>query len=115
MYQIGHLRRYLNKMKRLLLILTLSLLASCQSGGHWTAHELKTWHADYSDSPLYYQGSDESFHYFICRPVDNWVPVKVDREEITLEKEIKRESSSLGKFPGYYTVDPEDKFKIKTR
>jgi hypothetical protein len=104
-------------MKNLALILLLTL-SGCQTGGLWTAGELKDWYVRRSEpeprflSPLYYRGTDERFHHFIYRTMDTWVPVKVRKEEIGMkdEKPHQRISSSTT-FPGYYSVDPAKGFE----
>lgn len=96
-------------------------MTGCQTGGHWTAEELKEWylHAKTADSrfisPLYYQGTDEKYHYFICRSIDVWVPMKVTKEEILID-DIKpyKSSSNTSDFPGYYIVDPEKNYSKTT-
>ena len=99
-------------------IFAVYLLVGCQSGGHWTANELRDWYVKLEQSdprfltPLYYRGTDQYFHYFLCRSMDTWVPVKVSKEEIDIEDIRPYESVSQAEyFPGYYTVDPEQGFK----
>lgn len=94
------------------------LIVGCQTGGHWTAEELSDWYIklEQSDprflSPLYYRGTDQHYHYFLCRSMDTWVPVKVSKGEIEVEDIRPYESVSQAEhFPGYYTVDPEQGFR----
>jgi|GEM_PF-2379536 len=91
--------------------------SACQTGGTWTADELAQWHQSVTEglpahvSPLWYQGSDERYHHFLCRSMDSWVPVSVPIEQITMDdlKDYQGTSSSAP-FPGYYKVDPQNGF-----
>lgn len=105
-------------MKQATLSIFLALtLIGCDTGGEWSAKELKEWYVklDKSDSwplsPLYYQGSDKEYHYFICRSMDTWVPVWVRKEEIEIE-DLKpyATTSQSSNFPGHYKVDPANDF-----
>jgi len=106
-------------MKKIMITIFVCLLfLGCQTGGHWTANELGEWYVELKQnnprllSPLYYQGTDNNFHYFVCRSIDTWVPVKVDKEEIEMEDIRPYLSVSQSKnFPGYFVVDPEYDFK----
>jgi len=77
---------------------------------------LRDWYTRLEDtnprflSPLYYQGTDDRFHYFICRSMDTWVPVRVKREEITIADPRPLEPRALS---NYYAVDPGNGFKKK--
>ena len=99
-------------------LLVFFLLVGCQSGGHWTANELRDWYVELKQfdpeivSPLYYRGTDQRFHYFTCRSIDTWVPVKVSKEEIEIADIRPHESVSQSEnFPGFYSVDPEQEFR----
>ena len=94
------------------------LLVGCQTGSHWTAKELSDWYIKLKESdprflsPLYYEGTNENYHYFVCRSMDTWVPVKVSKEEIDIEDIRPYVSVSQAEhFPGYYSVDPEQGFR----
>lgn len=90
---------------------------SCQTGGNWSAIELRDWYLGNQEtdsrflSPLFYQGTDEKYHHFICRSMDTWVPVKVVKEQINISDIRPYGQVSQGMpFPGYYSVDPEHGF-----
>lgn len=105
-------------MKQLIAAMILSLLlVGCQTGGTWTARQLGAQYIGLKKtdsrflSPLYYQGTDEKFHYFMFRSIDTWVPVKVRKAEIEMADIRPHLSISQAKaFPGYYAVDPERGF-----
>lgn len=77
--------------------------------------ELQKWYRDdlsrYSGAgKLGYTGSDADYHYFITRPVDDFVSVQVPRNELKLKDE--HPSSELGwKRMYFYLVDPEQDFR----
>ncbi len=103
--------------KIFLLLITYVFLFSCHSGDQWSAEKLRNWYIDLKESdsrflsPLYYQGTDEKFHYFICRSMDSWVPIKVLKEEIIIkDEEPYLSASQADHFPGYYPVDPGNGF-----
>jgi hypothetical protein len=110
-------------MKKLFPAIVISslLLAGCQTGGQYTAEELKEWHAQLKSSnsqfitPLYYTGTDETSHHFICRSMDVWVPIEVPKYEITIEDVRPYQTSSLQNSTAYYIVNPEDNFSKTTK
>ena len=104
-------------MKNLILIGLVVIFAGCQTGGNWTANELSEWYIGLQESdshffsPLYYRGTNEEYHFFICRSMDTWVPVKVVKDQINIaDVRPYMEISQTKIFPGYYIVDPKHKF-----
>ncbi len=77
-------------------------------------YELQIWYRDelsrYSGAgKLGYRGSDDVYHYFIARPVDDFVIIQVPRNEWVLKDE--RGTSELGREGMYfYLVDPQRLF-----
>jgi hypothetical protein len=77
--------------------------------------ELQRWYRDelsrYSGAgKLGYQGTDDDFHYFIARPVDDFVGIKVPRSQIKLAEQ--HSTSELGRHRMYFhLVDPEHGFR----
>ena len=82
----------------------------------WSAADLRAWYADSCAEdetikrprkPLFYRGSDTTHHYFMCRPIDSWVFMKVPRGQISIPLEKPHiQNASADPFPGYYAVDP---------
>lgn len=99
------------------LILLAALLCGCQNEGSWSAEQLREWHFEQRSNskfvtPLYYRGSDDNFHYFMCRSLDSWVSVKVQNEQINiLDVRTILTSSQSENFPGYYIVDPQNNYR----
>jgi hypothetical protein len=101
------------------IIISIALLF-CLSGCKkdvWTADELQRWYSPLKQgnpsfvSPLYYRGTDNNYHYFICRSMDDFVNIKVIKEEIRLDDIKPAISISSKPFPGYYAVDPNNGYK----
>jgi hypothetical protein len=115
-----------------LMIFSVLTIAGCSTIGSmrtWTVQETQDWYKEnYVNQPkqprpfvsrLYYTGSNEKFHYFVSRYMDEWVNVKINIDSVVIiderpEWKWKYASDSTGAF-GYYAVDPLDNFKrIKT-
>lgn len=80
----------------------------------WTKRELVDWYEKYErpkprPSAFGYQGSDERYHYFITRPIDSFLMLKIPRTELTIPDERPR--SRLGKQLYFYRVDPGKDFR----
>jgi hypothetical protein len=108
-------------MKIFILIFLSLFVLSCQTGGNWSARELQEWYIGNQEtdsqfiSPLFYQGSDEKYHHFICRSMDKWVPVKVNKEQINISDVRPYDQTSKNKsFPGYFIVEPKKGFEKVT-
>lgn len=56
-----------------------------------------------------YAGSDENYHYFIVRPVDDFVIHEVPRADLKVPDERLR--GELGRSLYFYLVDPANNFK----
>jgi hypothetical protein len=116
-------------MKRLIpIVFLLMTILSCATIGAmrtWTVQETKDWYKEYYVnqpnqprpfvSQIYYRGSNDKYHYFISRYMDEWVFMKIKVEELTIgdvrpEWTSSSKSDSAGLF-GYYPVDPLDNFK----
>jgi hypothetical protein len=99
----------------LLIIIAVSLMTGC--GGPWTMSktELQRWYREdlsqYSGAgKMGYIGSDQEFHYFIARPVDDFVHIRVPKYELRMKEEHAR--SELGNSRMYfYLVNPEQGFR----
>jgi hypothetical protein len=90
----------------------------------WTVQETKDWYKEYYvgqsaqprpfTSQIYYRGSDDKFHHFISRSMDEWVFIKIKRDELTITDERPKWAASQGSSAssiGYYPIDPLDNFK----
>ena len=105
------------KINKSVLPILLGALVLSACGGPWTMgkSELQTWYRDdlsrYSGSgKLGYRGSDFVYHYFIARPVDNFIVIQVPRGELALKDELG--TSELDRERLYfYLVDPERNFR----
>ena len=99
-------------------LLLASSLSSCTFPGYPTNNvkskqELIDWYSD--NLPRYpaiskfgYAGSDEDYHYFIVRPVDDFVTHEVPRSDLMISDE--RPKSARGKRLYFYLVDPKKSF-----
>jgi hypothetical protein len=110
-------------MKPVLVLFTLLLVcAGCvgpfKNKTVWSPEEVRDWYQRASlPSTIHrgigYQGTDESFHYFIARPIDFFVFIKVPREQLQIEDvKLHHQSSSAG-LGIHYWVDPVHGFKKK--
>ncbi|MEJ2183060.1 MAG: hypothetical protein P8Y66_06015 [Nitrospirota bacterium] len=105
-------------MRSLQLILIIGLVAlvgsltSCRKT-EWTKQEVTQWYAKYHSAirgGLGYQGSDRQWHYFIARVFDEWVFIRMKKEEVRLEDErpaLRTSNAPLA----YYAVDPSRNFR----
>ncbi len=68
-------------------------LSKCGSSeGLWSRAEFEAWYAEnlpnyYNLERVRYRGSDASLHYFLIRPVDWFVIVRIPRTELTIADE----------------------------
>ena len=62
-------------------------------------------------SLLHYRGTDSKYHYFNYRSMDDFVLIRIKKEEIDLPDERPPIAASAKPFPGYYAVDPLYGFK----
>lgn len=94
-------------------------LVGCSSNPRvWTVEETKEWYEQYSAeqseemksflSPLYYQGSTNECHYFMCRLMDESVFIKIKIDDLKLDEIKPKEEDSTAY---YYAVDPLNDFK----
>jgi len=100
-------------------LLFATFLSSCVIPGYSTHNakskqELIQWYSD--NLPRYpaiskfgYAGSDDTYHYFIVRPVDDFVTHEVPRSDLKLSDVRLR--SERGKLLYFYLVDPTKNFK----
>lgn len=58
---------------------------------------------------MYYRGTDDEYHHFICRPMDRFVLFKVKKSEIEIPDTRPVPGSFKERFY-YYAVDPERNF-----
>jgi hypothetical protein len=91
--------------------------AGCRMLGHgeWSASEFKEWYARFHSGrdscPVYYQGSDETHHHFIARPIDSWMRVEIQKHEVQLALEFPYLGSSSPRGV-FYQVDPDRDFAL---
>jgi hypothetical protein len=87
------------------------VLGGCLFDSAMTPAELTTWYEETApDSPhkgpLWYRGTDQEFHYFMCRVMDRWVESRVVRADLEIPFLRPALRTSGGPFPGHYAVDP---------
>jgi hypothetical protein len=107
------------KMRFLFIPLFALALCGCETPfkkAVWTPAEVREWHERWSSPAtvqrgIGYQGSDDVFHYFIARPIDSWVSIKIRREELHLEDERPRQQTSAASMGIHYMVDPGESFR----
>ena len=120
----AHIKRSLKKFKDMLGRFQILILASCLSScvflPDYSARHVKSkqelieWYSDNltrypAISKFGYAGSDETYHYFIVRPVDDFVTHEVPRSDLKMPDERPR--SERGKSLYFYLVDPTKGFK----
>ncbi|HWA25495.1 MAG TPA: hypothetical protein VG734_07535 [Lacunisphaera sp.] len=100
----------------LLLILGLAvvggLLSSCRKT-EWTKQEVVEWYAQYGSAVrggLLYRGSDQQWHYFVARVMDDWAFIQIKKEELKIEDERVYSQASSAPF-SFYAVDPSQGFR----
>jgi hypothetical protein len=84
----------------------------------WSPAEVAKWYERWSHPStvhrgIGYQGSDEAFHYFIARPIDYFVFIRIPRGQLQLEDTRPREQVSSSMLGVHYWVDPLDNFRKK--
>src|SRR5262245_13408351 len=100
------------------LIATLALLASlpaCRTTP-LNKQEAADWYARNASMVRWvgYRGSDQQFHYFIARVMDEWSYIQIRRDELTVADERPYSRVSRGPLY-YYLVDPSREYrKIET-
>ena len=57
-----------------------------------------------------YQGSDQHYHHFIARVMDDWNFIQIRKEELTVEEERPYSNSSHAPLY-YYLVDPSQDYR----
>lgn len=105
-------------MKTLLFLLVASLTVTGCKKEIWTPAEVQGWYERWSlpsttQRGLGYLGSDAEFHYFIARPIDSYVFIKIRRAELRIDDERPMQQTSAALMGVYYSVDPSDGFRKK--
>jgi hypothetical protein len=98
--------RSLQIVRVLALVAVLGGVSAC-STTPMNKQEAVDWYAKYSSQVRWvgYQGSDEQFHYYIGRVMDDWSFIRISRDELEVEDE--RPFSRASSAPlYYYLVDP---------
>jgi hypothetical protein len=101
----------LRVIEQLIFVAAIFPFASCSTEKTWTATELRDWYSSFAGgepqySQLFYFGSNDKYHYFRCRAIDDWMQARVERDEIEMLDIRPFLPISEGPFPGYYPVDP---------
>lgn len=82
----------------------------------WSPVEVAEWYERWSlpstvHRGIGYQGTDEEFHYFIARPIDYFVFIRIPRGQLRLEDVRPRQQVSSASLGVYYWIDPRDWFR----
>ena len=96
------------------LVIVGGLLSSCRKT-EWTKEEVIDWYAEYSSmvrGGLLYHGSDQQWHYFKARVMDDWAFIQIRKEELKMQDERVYSPTSNAPF-SYYAVDPSREFQKK--
>lgn len=111
-----------------LALFLLAAISGCLSTGArrtWTVQQTKDWYQKYYVSQpqrarpfvsnMYYSGSNEKYHYFTSRFMDEWVFIRINTDELNIA-DLRPEwtSSSRGDLTasfGYYPVNPLKDFE----
>ncbi len=74
--------------------------------------EAAEWYASYHSMVRWvgYQGSDQQYHYFIARVMDDWAFIRIKRDELTVSDERPYRGTSSSPLY-YYLVDPNRDYR----
>ena len=111
------LMRSLHLLSILGLVAVVGGVTSCRKT-EWTKQEVIEWNVNYGSmvrGGLGYQGSDQQWHHFFARVMDDWVFIQIKKADLKLDDE--RPFSRASSAPlAYYAVDPSRNFqKIETK
>jgi hypothetical protein len=89
-----------------LAVLTMAFLPACRTTP-LNKQEAADWHARYSSMVRWvgYQGSDQQFHHYIARVMDDWNYIQIRKDELTVSDERPYSTASSAPLY-YYLVDP---------
>jgi hypothetical protein len=93
------------------LLLILACIPACRRTA-MNKQEAANWYAKYSSGVRWvgYQGSDQQFHYYIARAMDDWVFIQIRTNELTVAD--PRPYSTASSAPQYhYLVDPSRDYR----
>ena len=93
------------------LIAALLNLTACRTAP-LNKQEAAGWYAQYASMVRWvgYQGSDQQFHYYIARVMDDWNFIRITRDELVVGDE--RPYSTASSVPlYYYLVDPSGDYR----
>lgn len=92
------------------------IVSSCRKT-EWTKQEVVEWYAKYGTmvrGGLLYIGSDQQWHHFTARVMDDWAFIQIRKEELKLDDE--RTFSSASSAPlFFYAVNPSHDFRKMKR
>jgi hypothetical protein len=95
----------------LVFLATVGALTSC-STAPLNKQEAAEWYNKYHSMVRWvgYQGSDQRFHYFIARVMDEWSFIQIGRGELDVADERPFSRASNGPLY-YYLVDPSQNYR----
>ena len=95
----------------LALLLVLACIPACRTTP-LDKPEAADWYAGYASMVRWvgYQGSDQKFHYYIGRVMDDWSFIRIRKDELRVDDE--RSYSTASSAPLYhYLVDPSRDYR----
>ena len=98
------------------LLLVLGSVPACRTT-RLNKQEAAHWHARYASMVRWvgYQGSDQQFHHYIARVMDDWNFIQIRKDELTVADEHPYSTASSAPLY-YYLVDPSREYrKIEER
>jgi hypothetical protein len=92
-------------------ILVLSCFPACRTTP-LNKQEAADWYARYASMVQWvgYQGSDQQFHYYIARVMDNWNFIQIRKHELTVADERPYSTASSAPLY-YYLVEPSQDYR----
>ncbi len=103
--------RTLHTIRLVTLLLVLGFIPACRTTS-LNKQEAPDWYARYHSMVRWvgYQGSDQQFHHYIARVMDDWNFIQIRKDELTVA--VERPYSTASSAPLYhYLVDPSREYR----
>ena len=103
--------RTLHVIRLVILLFVLACVPACRRTP-MNKQEAADWYAQYSSTVRWvgYQGTDQQFHHYIARVMDDWAFIQISTNELTVVDQ--RPYSTASSAPQYhYLVDPKRDYR----
>jgi hypothetical protein len=105
--------RALHVIRLVMLLVVLACIPACRRTP-MNKQEAADWNARYSDGVRWvgYQGTDQQFHHYIARVMDDWAFIQIRTNESSIPAADQRPYSTASSAPQYhYLVDPKRDYR----